>query len=156
MPAYNRQLKDEDGNIIYPIINDGSLQNNSVTTGKIADGAVTESKIDFTTMKKWVPDYSNASSTNLWSNTNTATMTDTGWVACKICGFKANALCEMYINVNGVNVGVDVTEARSPANAVTATVNVFLPVSAGDVVVADFNGANINWRSCIFIPGKWV
>lgn len=49
MPAYNRQLKDEDDNIIYPIINDGSLQNGSVTTNKIADGAVAAGKIDFST-----------------------------------------------------------------------------------------------------------
>ncbi len=57
MPAYNRQLKDEDGNIIYPIINDGSLQNNSVTTGKIADGAVTESKIDWSNVSPCVSEF---------------------------------------------------------------------------------------------------
>lgn len=35
MPAYNRQLEDEDGNIIYPIVNSDSIQNNSITASKI-------------------------------------------------------------------------------------------------------------------------
>jgi len=40
MPAYNRQLEDEDGNIIYP----------QITGDNIPNSAVTASKIDFSTM----------------------------------------------------------------------------------------------------------
>ena len=48
MPAYNRQLEDKNGNILYPIITSDSIPSNAVTTAKIASSAVTEDKIDWT------------------------------------------------------------------------------------------------------------
>ena len=45
MPAYNRQLKDKDDNLIYPVLNSDSIPGNAVTTAKINDGAVTSAKI---------------------------------------------------------------------------------------------------------------
>lgn len=43
--AYNRQLKDKDDNLIYPVLNSDSIPGNAVTTAKINDGAVTSAKI---------------------------------------------------------------------------------------------------------------
>lgn len=127
-----------------------------VDTVNIVDGAVTADKIDFTTMKKWVPDYSNYGSTNLWASSSTTTITENGFVYAFINAYKTNANSQTNIKINGKIVAQSHAEARGPNNAVVCDCSGIFPVSAGDIVSYDVHSGNVNSRDCYFIPGKWV
>lgn len=122
-----------------------------IVAGDIAGGATA-----FSGLKKWVPDYSQMESTNLWSSGNTATMTEDGFVACSASVYKSNANVTVEILVNGSVISKSAGEARNPNNAVMAPIWGLIPVTAGDVVSIDPNGASYNYKTCYFIPGKLV
>lgn len=103
-----------------------------------------------------MPDYSNVDSTNLWGSGKTTTITENGFVACNINGYKINSTSDINIQANGVIVARGSGEARNPNNAVQTFTSAVIPVSSGDVISCDFDGANINYKTCYFIPGKWV
>lgn len=107
-------------------------------------------------MKVWVPDYSNAGSTNLWGSSTTTTITDTGFVACTINGFGVNTTSNINIQANGLIVARGTGEARNPNNAVQTFAYAVIPVSSGDIISCNFGGASVNCKTCYFIPGKWV
>lgn len=115
------------------------------------------SKLDFTTMKRWVPDYANRSNTNLWANSTTTTITDFGFVTCVVNSYKVNTNSRTYIYANGKEMAVDAAEARGPNSAVVSGASLVLPVSPGDVISCGMtDGGGYNIKNCYFMPGKWV
>lgn len=112
--------------------------------------------IDFTTLKKWVPDYDNYGSTDLWASSSTTTIAENGFVYAFINCYKVNSNSEANIKINGKIVARSNAEARGPNNAVVCDCSGIFPVSAGDKVSYDVHSGSINSRDCYFIPGKWL
>lgn len=124
---------------------------------RVQTGAkITADNIDFTTLKKWVPDYANASSTNLWGDAPSATITDTGFVSCRIGIYKVNEAAQVEIAVSGVIVAKGYSESRAPGNGVPCATSAMVPVSSGDTISYDSHGGDLLYRECYFIPGKWM
>lgn len=148
------QLIDKDSNSIYPKA--GALTQGSVTTSSIASGAVTSDKIDYTSLKRWVPDYTNESTTNLWGSSETATITNTGFIY-YAADYWSTQPKKLYIRIN--NKIIDYADGlKDLNNNYVAVAAGTAPVSAGDVVKIDrSDGAfNLNSKTLRFIPGKWV
>lgn len=114
-------------------------------------GAITASMIDWTTMKHWVPDYSNMQDLGRISS---YTAQETGWVFARVYGYSASSTYETTLSVNGVSVYYDSVEATSGSGTRSVNSGVMIPVSAGDVVtgMATVNAGPTNK----FIPGKWA
>ena len=129
MAVFRKLLKNRKGDIIIPVVD----------------------------KLRWVPDYSKASSTNLWSSSTSTTITESGFVTTRVCYYKINANCELYIYINGLEVSYCAGEARGPNNAVVSSVSGVFPVSVGDIVSYGYtSGASANSKMCKFIPGKWA
>ena len=142
------QLEDKNNDNIFPIA--GGVKDDSVTTAMIKGSAVTSDKIDYTTLKRWVPDYANKSATNLASN-NTATITETGFAYISIRGYSTSGSYEANISVNGQEIYYQIIEALSPTSARALYTGFTIPVAAGDVITATRGLNAVN-----FIPGRWV
>ena len=114
-------------------------------------GAITSSMIDWTTMKHWVPDYSNMQDLGRISS---YTAQETGWVFARVYGYSTSSTYETTLSVNGVSVYYDSVEAASGTGTRSVNSGVLVPVSAGDVVtgMATVNAGPTNK----FIPGKWA
>ena len=123
----------------------------AIATNMIADGAVTSEKVDWTTMKHWVPDYSNMQDLGRISS---YTAQETGWVFARVYGYSTSSTYEATLSVNGVSVYYDSVEAVSENKTRSINSGVLVPVSAGDVVngMATVNAGPTNK----FIPGKWA
>ena len=107
--------------------------------------------IDFTTMKKWVPDYVNMDATNLLTGsgkTYTITITTTGFITYAIKRYGAGNKARLYINDRIV-----VEEEAVNNNAYGP--NGVIPVTAGDEVYCIYS-ADTSGNGVWFIPGKWV
>lgn len=161
MPAYNRQLKDKDDNLIYPVLNSDSIPGNAVTTAKINDGAVTSAKIglgevkaaniDFTTMKCWVPDYANRGSTSLLTgsgSTHSFTIQSNGFITYSLQRYGSGNYAQIYINNKLI---VDEEALNNSAYGP----NGILPVAAGDQIYCKYSTDTGN-NFVYFIPGKWA
>lgn len=126
--------------------------NRAITTENIADNAVTANKIDFTTMKVWVPDYSNA--VNL-GGIASYTATSCGWISAHYYNYKTTGHSNTSsIFVNGVRVITDTTEAKTSQGAMASQGTCLIPISTGDVVTGMTKSTEDG--DCKFIPGKWV
>lgn len=79
MPAYNRQLKDKDDNLIYPVLNSDSIPGNAVTTAKINDGAVTSAKIGAGEVKAANIDFTTLPTGAYESNAQPTVSVSTSW-----------------------------------------------------------------------------
>lgn len=114
-------------------------------------GAITASMIDWTTMKHWVPDYSNMQDLGRISS---YTAQETGWVFARVYGYSTSSTYETTLSVNGVSVYYDSVEATSENKTRSINSGVLIPVSAGDVVtgMATVDAGPTNK----FIPGKWA
>lgn len=114
-------------------------------------GAITSSMIDWTTMKHWVPDYSNMQDLGRISS---YTVQEAGWVFARVYGYSTSSTYETTLSVNGVSVYYDSVEATSGSGTRSVNSGVLIPVSAGDVVtgMAMVNAGPTNK----FIPGKWA
>lgn len=114
-------------------------------------GAIKASMIDWTTMKHWVPDYSNMQDLGRISS---YTAQETGWVFARVYGYSTSSTYEATLSVNGVSVYYDSVEATSGAGTRSVNSGVLIPVSAGDIVtgMATVNAGPTNK----FIPGKWA
>ena len=136
-------LHDADGEIIYP----QSVWDENM----IPDNTVTSSMIDWTTMKHWVPDYSNMQDLGRISR---YTAQKTGWVFARVYGYSTSSTYEATLSVNGVSVYYDSVEATSGSGTRSVNSGVLIPVSAGDVVTGM---ATVNaGPTSKFIPGKWA
>ena len=114
-------------------------------------GAITASMIDWTTMKHWVPDYSNMQDLGRISS---YTAQETGWVFARVYGYSTSSTYEATLSVNGVSVYYDSVEATSGTGTRSVNSGVLIPVSAGDVVTGM---ATVNaGPTSKFIPGKWA
>lgn len=127
-----------------------------VDTANIVDGAVTSAKIDYTTLKRWVPDYENAASIFV-NNTKTYTMANTGFLSLELFKYASSsaAYVELKVTIDGVVVAGARSDASSTSGAKVVTYNGMIPVSAGDVVQVEYS-ADANSSNIWFIPGKWV
>ena len=136
-------LHDANGEVIYP----QSVWDENM----IPDNTVTSSMIDWTTMKHWVPDYSNMQDLGRISS---YTAQETGWVFARVYGYSTSSTYETTLSVNGVSVYYDSVEAISGSGTRSVNSGVLIPVSAGDVVtgMATVNAGPTNK----FIPGKWA
>ena len=99
-------------------------------------------------MKKWVPDYSNRSDTDLMSgNKKSITITETGFVCFSFLRYGNGN--ESYMTINGKKV-LSSIGATSGYGICTGV----LPVSNGDILGLEYNTDTPHWM--YFIPGKWV
>ena len=114
-------------------------------------GAITSSMIDWSTMKHWVPDYSNMQDLGRISS---YTVKEAGWVFARVYGYSTSSTYEATLSVNGVSVYYDSVEAVSGSGTRSVNSGVLIPVSAGDIVtgMATVNAGPTNK----FIPGKWA
>ena len=136
-------LHDSDGEIIYP----QSVWDENM----IPDNTIKSSMIDWTTMKHWVPDYSNMQDLGRISS---YTAQETGWVFARVYGYSTSSTYEATLSVNGVSVYYDSVEATSGSGTRSVNSGVLIPVSAGDVVTGM---ATVNaGPTSKFIPGKWA
>ena len=136
-------LHDADGEVIYP----QSVWDENM----IPDNTVKSSMIDWTTMKHWVPDYSNMQDLGRISS---YTAQETGWVFARVYGYSTSTTYEATLSVNGVSVYYDSVEATSGSGTRSVNSGVLIPVSAGDVVTGM---ATVNaGPTSKFIPGKWA
>ena len=136
-------LHDADGEVIYP----QSVWDENM----IPDNTIKSSMIDWTTMKHWVPDYSNMQDLGRISS---YTAQETGWVFARVYGYSTSSTYEATLSVNGVSVYYDSVEATSGSGTRSVNSGVLIPVSAGDVVTGM---ATVNaGPTSKFIPGKWA
>ena len=136
-------LHDADGEVIYP----QSVWDKNM----IPDNTVKSSMIDWTTMKHWVPDYSNMQDLGRISS---YTAQEPGWVFARVYGYSTSTTYEATLSVNGVSVYYDSVEATSGSGTRSVNSGVLIPVSAGDVVTGM---ATVNaGPTSKFIPGKWA
>ena len=104
--------------------------------------------IDFTTLKKWIPDYANRSNTNLIPNKETTvTIQDTGFICFSIIRYSNGNHSAVSIN------GKQMMESPAASSGYGTCTGV-LPVTSGDIVTLEYNTDTPHYM--YFIPGKWV
>ena len=146
----------EEAKIATDAVTTEKVKDGAITTDKVDEHAVTADKIDFTTMKKWVPDYANATVTNVFTS-NVYTASGDGFVYVFWEGYNQSAAIDASIQVNGLRIARNVSENTSSSAARTGSVSAFCPVCAGDVVSINYNSGTVqNIREGFFIPGKWA
>lgn len=112
---------------------------------------VTSNNIDYTTMKKWVPDYTNMDANSMLTGsgkTHTITISTTGFITYAIKRYGAGNKSRLYINDRIVIEEEAVNNNAYGPNGV-------IPVSAGDEIYCVYN-TDTSGNGIWFIPGKWV
>ncbi len=124
----------------------------AITTNMIADGAVTAEKVDWTTFKFQVPDYSNG--TSISNSTNTWTAPKCGVVIAVLVTDTTNGYKNVTIAVNGQTV------ASAMWAGVTGGYNfqtrAIVPVATGDVVTFSATDGQSTVSGRMFYQYKWV
>ena len=143
------------------VANDTTAITNSLITNKVAvlngTGVVKADNIDFTGMKRWVPDYSNGSTTNFMTSQSNVEVPGTGFVYIFWEGYKADNSVDVSIQINGFRRARVLGENTNSSGARTASLSAFLPVTAGDrVSISRNSGTSTNQYEGFFVPGKWV
>ncbi len=135
-----------------PWIEPSDIKNGAITTDKIADGAVKSSKIDWTTFKFPIPDYSNG--TSISNSTNTWTAPKCGVVIALLIADTTNGYKNVTISVNDKTVATGLWAGAT--GGYNFQVRVIVPVATGDVVKfsAKDGGSEVTQR--VFYPYKWV
>ena len=124
-----------------------ALADGAVSTEKLADGAVTSEKVGWTTMRKWVPDYTNAGASSTPPSTVTATAD--GWYDLhEICKYGDDSRLEIKVNENVI------IKMVVPTGQVIQFSGL-IQVIAGDVIKLTFN-VDAGSPKMRFIPGKWA
>lgn len=131
-----------------------------LTSSNIAAGpsaGIGAQNIDFTTMKRWLPDYSNATSI-LVSNKASYTMESDGFVNVGLYRYNDPASTDVTIAVviNNVTVGYIGSGAVAANGAKAGTYTGMFPVLAGDIVTVNFSPDTAALSRIYFIPGKWA
>ena len=125
----------------------------SLITNKVAKlagtGVVSSSNIDFTTMKKWIPDYENKGSTNILSKT--INVIADGWIDFQeIVRYSTSGDVFLKISVNEELI-ISVTGRKDSE----AKFSGLVPVRSGDTVSVLYSS---DWGTpkAYFVPGKWA
>ena len=141
--------------LVYNATTDAWFASNlhpQITENDISSGAVTSDKVDFTTFKFPVPDYSNG--TSISNSTNTWTAPKCGVVVATLVADTTNGYKNVTISVNGKVVAKSLwTGATGGYNFQTRAI---VPVATGDKVTfsAKDGGSTVDGRA--FYPYKWV
>ena len=144
-------------------LGDGSVTSAKIGTGaissydKIGDDVIQARNIDFTTMKRWLPDYSNSTSIMV-SSQKSYTMSADGFISLGLFRYAGASAADARITVtiNGKTVGYVGNGAIAANNAKQANYTNMFPVLAGDVVTVEFSSDVTALTSIYFIPGKWA
>ena len=89
----------------------------------------------------------------MWSSSNTATMTESGWARCKLYGYSTNSNASATIYVNGKQAWKTEREATAGNGARPYDETIMIQVEEGDKVKCE---GNISTKQLYMIPGKWV
>lgn len=129
---------------------------NWITTAMLQNNSVTTAKIDYTSLKTFIPDYANQSATNQWASSSTYTSTIRGFVYVYTYTYITDGTNNITsISINGKQVALQTVEAAAANGAKVGTMAFVLPVAVGDIVAFTTNGI-INARSLYTVPGRWV
>ena len=124
----------------------------AITTNMIADGAVTTTKIDFSTFKFPAPDYSNG--TSISNSTNTWTAPKCGVVIAVLVADTKNGYKNVTISVNDQTVAS--TMWAGAAGGYNFQTRAIVPVATGDVVKFSATDGQSTVSERMFYPYKWV
>lgn len=128
------------------------ITDNSITTKKLANKSVTSDKVDFTTFKFPIPDYSKG--TSISNSKNTWTAPKCGVVVAVLVADTTNGYKEAKISVN------DQTVASAMWAGATGGYNfqtrAIVPVATGDKVTFSANDGQSKVDGRMFYPYKWV
>lgn len=137
------------------------LTSDDIAPGDIAKlngtGVVSSQNIDFTTMKRWLPDYSNATSI-LVSNKTSYTMDADGFINVGLYRYDNPASTDVTIaiTINSKTVGYVGSGAVAVNGAKVVTYTNMFPVLAGDIVTVNFSSDTAVLSRIYFMPGKWA
>lgn len=128
------------------------ITDNSITTPKLANKSVTSAKVDFTTFKFPIPDYSKG--TSISNSTNTWKAPKCGVVVAVLVADTTNGYKEAKISVNNQTV------ASALWAGVTGGYNfqtrAIVPVATGDVVKFSATDGESKVDGRVFYPYKWA
>lgn len=143
------------------VANIDAINNASIPTDSIADGAVTSDKIDFSTLRLAVPDYASRQS---FSSTTYTAPAD-GWVDIRATIAHGGDVSEhqLAFGVNITRGGITYQSiARSGIYSLTRwtqfNAQATVPVRSGDVVTLTTtipSGGTVSWDARYFYPVKW-
>lgn len=128
------------------------ITDNSITTEKLANKAVTSDKVNFTTFKFPIPDYSNG--TSISDSTNTWTAPKCGVVVAVLVADTANGYKNATISVSGKVVAKSLW--AGPTGGYNLQVPAIVPVATGDVVKFSAADGQSMVHDRVFYPYKWV
>lgn len=135
-----------------PWVDSSDIKNGSITTDKIANKAVKSAKIDWTTLKFPIPDYSNG--TSISNSTNNWTAPKCGVVVAVLVADTANGYKNVTISVNGKIVANALwAGATGGYNFQTRAI---IPVATGDKVTFSATDGQSKVDGRVFYPYKWV
>lgn len=128
------------------------ITDNSITTKKLANKAVTSDKVDFTKFKFPIPDYS--AGTSISDSTNTWTAPKCGVVIAVLVADTTNGYKNATISVNNKTVAIGLwTGVTGGYNFQTRAI---VPVATGDKVTFSANDGNSKVHDRVFYPYKWA
>lgn len=129
-----------------------NMANGSVGTSQLINSSVTSDKVDFTTFKFPIPDYSNG--TSIPNSTNTWTAPKCGVVAAVLVTDTTSGYKNTSISVNGKVVAK--TLWTGPTGGYNFQAPAIVPVATGDVVKFSADGGESIVDRRVFYPYKWV
>ena len=135
-----------------PWVDTSDIKNGAITTNKIADNAVKSAKIDWTTFKFPIPDYSNG--TSISNSTNTWTAPKCGVVTAVLVADTTNEYKNATISVNGKVVAKSLW--AGPTGGYNFQVPAIVPVATGDAVKFSAKDGQSTVDGRVFYPYKWV
>lgn len=138
--------------IVNASVGSDKLTPNAVWTENIKDGAVTSTKINWTTFKFPIPDYSNG--TSISDSTNTWTATKCGVVVALLIADTTNGYKYATISVNDKTVATAFWAGL--AGGYNFQTRAVIPVATGDVVKFSTADGNSKVQDRVFFPYKWV
>lgn len=111
-------------------------------------GVVKANNIDFTTLKKWIPDYASYQNISTMPTSDSPyTCPSDGFISFKMYKYGSGTTGEVYIN------GTMVAQVDAPSSG-AAGLSLVVPVASGDSVYFKRNLDTSGWLH--FIPGRWV
>lgn len=129
------------------IITDGSI-----TTPKLADSSVTSDKVDFSTFKFPIPDYSNG--TAIPNSTNTWTAPKCGVVIATLVADTTSGYKNVSISVNGKVVAKSLW--TGPTGGYNFQTPAIVPVATSDLVTFSAKDGQSTVDGRMFYPYKWI
>lgn len=132
------------------------IEDGVILTRHLGQSVVTSDKIDYATLKVWIPDYANQQATNRWASSATWTNNQgRGFILAWLYSYNVGSVQQPIIRINGKQVNQAVMEAQTTSSARVTGNSTLLPVANGDVI-SYTNANSLNSRELYFIPGRWV